>query len=572
MKKQEAAKKSVLHYLKVMFPVLSVLLILYLGLNIVCVYLFRTQITDYAETFVDLYVKQIETTISNINYRMIACILDEDDTEESSQKYIDNIKVTNNIAFRNYYANKLRDIFRTYSAEYGKDYQFFAYFPEINLFVGSNCDDGMPQHAWEKYREDIIQKLEGKKLIPNSGSQHWQVVNRGNENVYILKLFYSDGIYMGCWIRPSNLTKPLENAIEGARNTVLLYDDKNDLISDHEAPARSGLSITRTFQTIPFRVELYINDYGFFQLTFLMQLGMVLSGFLVLLFLLFLIYFLYKKIMKPIKKFSSDVARIQRGQMRLEEISSSELFELEQANDKFRQMLGTIKTLQNEVYEMEIEKQKMNMEYLKIQIKPHFYLNCLNFIYNMIHMKKYAEAVSMVFMTAEYMRYLYNNERDRVFMWEEMEHIQQYLNIQKLRFGDAFEFYIDQEKEIEKVLVPPLLIQTFVENCIKYGIDFTSKLQITVTVYSENIGDEPYVNICIVDNGPGFSKELLEKLEDQEQYIENEKERVGISNTLKRLHYLYQNRARVSFYNGPVKGAIVDIHLPIHSRNEGELM
>lgn len=98
-----------------------------------------------------------------------------------------------------------------------------------------------------------------------------------------------------------------------------------------------------------------------------MQLGMVLSSFLVLLFLLFLIYFLYKKIMKPIKKFSSDVARIQRGQMRLEEISSSELFELEQANDKFRQMLGTIKTLQNEVYEMEIEKQKMNMEYLKIQ-------------------------------------------------------------------------------------------------------------------------------------------------------------------------------------------------------------
>ena len=112
------------------------------------------------------------------------------------------------------------------------------------------------------------------------------------------------------------------------------------------------------------------------------------------------------------------------------------------------------------------------------------------------------------------------------------------------------------------------MIQTFVENCIKYAMDFDSCLQITITVFSEEMEGEPWMNLCVADSGPGFPDALLTRLEDQKRYREEEKEHIGIANTLKRIHYLYGEQAKVSFYNGPGKGAVVDMHLPCYVPGE----
>ena len=61
-------------------------------------------------------------------------------------------------------------------------------------------------------------------------------------------------------------------------------------------------------------------------------------------------------------------------------MSEGNLVELEQIDDKFRNMIHQIRRLKITLYEQELEKQKIEMDYLKIQIRPHFYMNCLNFI------------------------------------------------------------------------------------------------------------------------------------------------------------------------------------------------
>lgn len=168
----------------------------------------------------------------------------------------------------------------------------------------------------------------------------------------------------------------------------------------------------------------------------------------------------------------------------------------------------------------------------------------------------------MALMTAEYMRYLFNKERDVVTVKEEINHIRHYLEIQKLRFEAALDYYIECEVETEDAQIPPLIIQTFIENCIKYAMDLDSRLSLTVTVFSEIDNEKPYLNICITDNGPGFSEEMLSRLAQKKKYMENETRHIGISNAMKRLFYTYGEKAKISFYNGPVKGAVIDIHIP----------
>ena len=521
MRGTQNTKKPISGYLKKLVSVLVPLFVIYIGASMISTYYFRKQIVTYAETFVDLYMEQIEATVSNINSRMSMFVLSENDTGENLDTYIRGIKTTKNLAFRDYYSNQLRDVFLMYSMEYGSEYQFFAYFPQLSMYIGSNVNDHMPQTLWEDYRRDICQRLEDNSLTPNSGSSYWQLVDDGDVGAYILKLYYIDDIYVGCFIRPQDLIWPLENAIQGGKTAVVLYDDHNREVFGDKGTASGAVSIERRFKALPFKMQMFISDYGLFQQTLFIHLMLALIGFAILFMIVISIYLLYRRVLKPV-----------------------------------------IYGLQKEIYEGEMKKQMMQMEYLQLQIEPHFYLNCLNFIYNMIDLRQYPQAASMASMTANYMRYLFNNNRELVGICEELEHIRHYMEIQKLRFEEALDYYIEQEAETEDVKIPPLLIQTFVENCIKYAMDLGTKLSVTVTVFSENVGELPYINICIMDNGPGFNDTLLKRLSDSRSYMEHENGHIGIANALKRLYYAYKEQAYIHFFNGPIRGAVVDIHIP----------
>ncbi len=553
---------SIRDYVKWILMVLVPLILIYSGISVASAVSFRHQIEDYAETFMDFYMQQIDDTISNINSRMSMFVLSENETGENLNKYIYVIETTDNMALCNYYSNQLRDVFLMYSAEYGTYYNFFSFLPEKGLFIGANANNHMDPKEWETYREDIINKLETQSLVPNSGTQYWQLVSGENGYNYILKLYYFNNVYVGCWIRPEDLIEPLENAFKDYRNSVYLYDADNSLISSKGPDVSEAAAIKESFRTIPFKVEMTIADYGLFEKTFLINMVLSLIALAIFITILFSAAVLYKRVMKPIKNFSDNLENIEKKQLHMDKIASNELVELEQANAKFRQLIQTITALQNKVYEEEMKKQMMYMEYLKLQIEPHFYLNCLNFIYNMIDLKQYSQASLMAAMTAGYMRYLFNNERNLVYLWEELEHIEHYLKIQKLRFGQAFEYYLEQDDESREVKIPPLIIQTFVENSVKYAMSFDDRLMLTVTVYSENINNQDYASICIMDNGPGFSAELLKKLENTDIYAENENNHIGISNAIKRLKFTYNSLAKIHFYNSPLNGAVVEIHIP----------
>lgn len=132
MRTEKRTGNSISSRLRRLMMILVPLSALYIGISVASTYYFKKQIVSYAETFVDFYIDKIENTVTNINRRMSMLILGEGETEIELDSYINSIKTTDNIAFRNYFIGKLRDAFRMYSMEYGSEYQFLPFFRREN--------------------------------------------------------------------------------------------------------------------------------------------------------------------------------------------------------------------------------------------------------------------------------------------------------------------------------------------------------------------------------------------------------------------------------------------------------
>lgn len=291
------------------------------------------------------------------------------------------------------------------------------------------------------------------------------------------------------------------------------------------------------------------------------QLLIMLLFFIVTSTLCIVLLFFKKRVLGPIQSFSENLAFInEAGQPA--DFKSSEIIELEQANTQFKDLVEQIKTFKIAMYEQELEKQRIQLDYMKLQIKPHFFLNCLTSIYSMAQIEMYKEIENMTLSTSKYFRYIFQNGENFVRLEDEIEHVRTYLEIQKQRYQDAFIYNIEQEDQASCVEIPPLVLQTFIENSIKYAISREYEVEIRLTVRRLRIEEEDMLVIQLTDTGPGFPPQVLEKLNLGEPLDQSKGTQIGIMNTLKRLEYLYLKRATITFSNLESGGASVILSLP----------
>lgn len=132
------------------------------------------------------------------------------------------------------------------------------------------------------------------------------------------------------------------------------------------------------------------------------------------------------------------------------------------------------------------------------------------------------------------------------------------MEIQRYRYQDRFEARISVEPGLEEQAVLPLLIQTFFENSLKHNIMRVPLLQVEVTV--EAVETEK-MKITVRDNGIGFKKDILEKIERDES-IEAGGEHIGIQNVKERIRVFYGQTAQMQIESVP-GNTVVTLLLPL---------
>ncbi|EAQ42742.1 sensor histidine kinase [Polaribacter sp. MED152] len=120
------------------------------------------------------------------------------------------------------------------------------------------------------------------------------------------------------------------------------------------------------------------------------------------------------------------------------------------------------------------------LKYLRTQIQPHFFFNTLNNLYALT-LKKSDNAPRLVIKLSDMMQYiLYDVNSTKANLLEEIIHINNYIDLERLRFENRVDAEVDITGDIEDVDVPPLLFLSFVENCFKHGMKGTDKLEIKI--------------------------------------------------------------------------------------------
>lgn len=189
-------------------------------------------------------------------------------------------------------------------------------------------------------------------------------------------------------------------------------------------------------------------------------------------------------------------------------------------------------------------------------------MNSLNILFNLAQVKNYELIQEMTLCLVRYFRFMFQSNLTFVSLREELQHVRNYVRIQELRFPASLTCSIDVPDFLENIPIPPLVIQSFLENSIKYSVTLEEPVYISVSIDLKENGLNPYIEIVIGDTGKGFSEHVLSMIRSGNTVHDEQGEHIGIWNVQKRLQLLYGGKASISCYNGYPQGAVVEIKLP----------
>ena len=277
----------------------------------------------------------------------------------------------------------------------------------------------------------------------------------------------------------------------------------------------------------------------------------------------FSIWIVSKHLSSSVKKIVNTMREVGHGELSVTVNMNSEgKNEITIIAEQFNKMM---KKINEQVEEIKISGKKekdAEIRALENQINPHFIYNTLDSI-NWLAIENDQDEISeMLSQFALILRYQINKSNEMVSIKEEINYLDKYLYLQKVRFMDNFEYAIDCEESIYEYQIHKMIFQPFIENAIIHGyadIHHGGFLQIQITsTDSENI------QFMIRDNGNGMSKQRVEEV----FYSNGSNASIGVSNVMTRLELYYGNKYHLNVESQEGKGTVIKIVIPKISGRE----
>jgi len=270
---------------------------------------------------------------------------------------------------------------------------------------------------------------------------------------------------------------------------------------------------------------------------------------------------LARDIVKPVLELVKASKEIEKGQLEFRDPTRNYSIEFMKLFQSFQSMIREIKELKISSYEEQLERNRLELKYLQMQIRPHFYLNAISTITSLTYQHKNKEIRKMISHLSDHLRYMFNGVLTEIQIGEEIKHVENYIAMQDIRFPNQVFFMTEINEMARKEYIPQYMIQTFVENIFKHAIVYGEMMSIFIRVDMETHEDAAsFVKITIEDNGCGFPQEvLLGQSEPQNQEMQH---KVGIANIRKTLQLLYKRDDLLQLSNIENSGAKVELWIP----------
>ncbi|AIQ11632.1 cache domain-containing sensor histidine kinase [Paenibacillus durus] len=264
---------------------------------------------------------------------------------------------------------------------------------------------------------------------------------------------------------------------------------------------------------------------------------------------------------RPIKKLISYTQKVQIGQLD----ASVDLVRVDEFGllaRKITDMTRTINDLILQEYRLEIANKTNQLKVLQAQVNPHFLYNALQSIATLSLRYNAPKIYDLIYSLGSMMRYSMTTDGNQVTLQDEIEHVQNYVALQRERFGEEnLRMDVDVEERASGIFVPKMILQPLVENIFKHG--FRDGIKDGVISITGKLDAEGRLVIMVRDNGKGISDERLKEVRDCLERTEHSgEEGIGLRNVLARLRLQISERSQLHLQGGE-DGAEVVMIIPL---------
>ncbi|MFD2215667.1 sensor histidine kinase [Metabacillus endolithicus] len=287
-----------------------------------------------------------------------------------------------------------------------------------------------------------------------------------------------------------------------------------------------------------------------------------------ILFLIFLtagaFFITAKKLTFPLRNLKNVIDNISLEEEPSKIENQHHLNEIDALNRSFQLMNKRLQNSLEKIVQFHTSEIQLKFKLLQAQINPHFIFNMLGVVTILAKRGKNKEVEEISRKLADFLRYTTSSDNtNQTYLIEEIKFTETYLALMKTRYIDRLTFTIDIPRSMESILIPKMMIQPIVENCLTHG--FTNNKVLNINI--KGVKCEKSWEIVIQDNGPGFKVRSLEKLHNQIGEYNSDSHKhydlsiggMGILSTYIRLNLFYSNNMIFDFGNMTQGGAFVAI-------------
>ena len=253
-----------------------------------------------------------------------------------------------------------------------------------------------------------------------------------------------------------------------------------------------------------------INSQEFQNQALIVRNRILMDGLVIIIILVIATIMIANRLTRPLQNIGSFLKKVEGGDLKIRTQETGSI-EIQNLSFQLNQMIDRINFLMAEIYKEQMFKRKAALKALHAQINPHFLYNTLESISWMIESGKREIAVTLIQSLSQFFRLGLSGGRDIVTIREELEHAENYLRIQQIRYRDRLDYIIDVDDEIKSLPVVKITLQPLIENAIYHGIK--PKKDNPGRIYISGTREDDLIKLVVVDNGLGMNQEKLASLE-----------------------------------------------------------
>ncbi len=568
MKGLRSAKKILLSYFYILLLITLLCFVMYGGYSL---WTYEQQMIFSNQASLDVYFNNLVYVLEDLtlfNQNVYSGNTDFITLSSKADTIPDSPKLTMEYNLRNSIQNRVPDTGAIFIFNESKSVYFYRY--------GSNFLGG----SVTKASMDLMSQVREQLLSANQSElMRWQVFS-DNENVFLINAYRLRGMYVCSMV---DLNAFVRAHTTNGETSEYVFFTKDAILTNVDYTSEKGVTLERikniddNFLTNLYAGNIirsnYYDSFGI-GLSGIMSLedmwgylsisvSLFLVAIIVICVLFVVIYsFISRYLIYPLNQITN-ASKILTG-------TDADKATLPDNDDLLE--YSTIRIALNRLVTQKIDLEKDNvsktrekehalLQYYQLQTGSHFLLNCLKSLYNMSEGGEIEKIKMMILAFSNHIRYVFHDNLLLVTLKSELDETQDYYQIMQMDRANPFLLILEVDQSLLDCMVPPLVVQTFLENSYKYNPGHNRLLRFLVQIDQIEMENKPYVRLRLSDNGIGYSKDVLKKLSDADEQFEQN--HVGISNLRRRMKLIYHDDYQVAFFNVLGGGACSLIYLPI---------